>query len=47
MNMELRHAQYFFAVAEVLNFQCAKERLHMEQPLLSCQIPQLEEETKH
>lgn len=42
--MELRHLRYFVALAEVLNFTRAAERVHVTQSTLSHQIRQLEEE---
>jgi DNA-binding transcriptional LysR family regulator len=42
--MELRHLRYFVAVAEMLNFTKAAEKLRLAQPSLTRQIRNLEEE---
>lgn len=44
LRVELRHFNYFVAVAEALNYRAAAEALHVSAPALSQQIKDLEEE---
>ncbi|MFY9765728.1 MAG: LysR family transcriptional regulator, partial [Mycobacterium sp.] len=42
--MELRHLEYFVAVAAELNFSRAAERIHVVQSALSASVSRLEKE---
>lgn len=42
--MEIRHLQYFKAIAESENMSQAARQLHITQPYLSCMVKMLEEE---